>query len=142
VELNPEQRRAAETVRGPVCILAGAGSGKTTTITHRIARQVTSGAFRVNEILAVTFTDKAAGELRSRLEALGAPGVTARTFHAAALGQLHQYAPGRVGKILASKALPLRRIANSLPGAYRFRPAGDLATEIEWEKNRRITPER
>jgi DNA helicase-2/ATP-dependent DNA helicase PcrA len=142
VELNSEQRRAVEAVRGPVCILAGAGSGKTTTITHRIARQVTTGAFRANEILAVTFTDKAAGELRTRLEALGAPGVGARTFHAAALGQLHQYAPGRVGKIVSSKALPLRRIANSLPGAYRFRPAGDLATEVEWAKNRRITPQR
>ena len=142
VQLNLEQRRAVDAVRGPVCILAGAGSGKTTTITHRIANQVTSGAFRADEILAVTFTDKAAGELRARLEALGAPGVFARTFHAAALGQLHQYAPGRVGKILSSKALPVRRIANSLPGAYRFRSAGDLATEIEWAKNRRITPAR
>jgi len=142
VELNAEQQRAVDAVRGPVCILAGAGSGKTTTITHRIANQVATGAFRADEILAVTFTDKAAGELRARLEALGAPGVTARTFHAAALGQLHQYAPERLGKILSSKALPLRRIANSLPGAYRFRPAGDLATEIEWAKNRRITPDR
>jgi DNA helicase-2/ATP-dependent DNA helicase PcrA len=142
VELNPEQQRAVNAVRGPVCILAGAGSGKTTTITHRIANQVAKRAFRADEILAVTFTDKAAGELRTRLEALGAPGVTARTFHAAALGQLHQYAPGRVGKIVSSKALPLRRIANSLPGAYRFRPAGDLATEIEWAKNRRIPPDR
>jgi DNA helicase-2/ATP-dependent DNA helicase PcrA len=142
VELNPEQQRAVEAVRGPVCILAGAGSGKTTTITHRIARQVTTGTFRADQILAVTFTDKAAGELRARLDALDAPGVLARTFHAAALGQLHQYAPGRVGKIVSSKALPLRRIANSLPGAYRFRPAGDLATEIEWAKNRRITPDR
>src|SRR5580765_1172465 len=142
MDLNAEQRRAVEAVRGPVCILAGAGSGKTTTITHRIAQQVTTGAFRADEILAVTFTDKAAGELRSRLAALGAPGIAARTFHAAALGQLHQYAPDRVGKIVSSKALPLRRIANSLPGAYRFRPAGDLATEIEWAKNRRITPQR
>jgi DNA helicase-2/ATP-dependent DNA helicase PcrA len=142
VELNAEQRRAVEAVRGPVCILAGAGTGKTTTIAHRIANQVATGAFRADEILAVTFTDKAAGELRSRVEQLGAPGVTVRTFHAAALGQLHQYAPERVGKIVASKALPLRRIANSLPGAYRFRPAGDLATEIEWAKNRRITPDR
>ena len=104
--LNAEQRRAAEAVRGPVCILAGAGSGKTTTITHRIAHQVASGAFRADEILAVTFTDKAAGELRARLERLGAPGVTARTFHAAALAQLHRFAPERVGKIVASKALP------------------------------------
>jgi DNA helicase-2/ATP-dependent DNA helicase PcrA len=142
VELNAEQRRAVDAVRGPVCILAGAGTGKTTTIAHRIASQVAAGAFCADEILAVTFTDKAAAELRSRVERLGAPGVTVRTFHAAALGQLHQYAPERVGKIVASKALPLRRIANSLPGAYKFRPAGDLATEIEWAKNRRITPER
>ena len=142
MELNSEQRRAIDAVRGPVCILAGAGTGKTTTIAHRIAHQVATGAFRPGEILAVTFTDKAAGELRTRVEALGAPGVTVRTFHAAALGQLHQFAPGRVCKIVSSKALPLRRIANSLPGAYRFRPAGDLATEIEWAKNRRITPDR
>src|SRR5689334_4442883 len=110
MELNAEQRRAVEAVRGPVCILAGAGSGKTTTITHRIARQVESGAFRAGEILGVTFTDKAAGELRARLEKLGAPGVTARTFHSAALAQLHRFAPDRVGKIVSSKALPLRRI--------------------------------
>jgi DNA helicase II / ATP-dependent DNA helicase PcrA len=140
--LNPEQRRAAEAVRGPVCILAGAGSGKTTTITHRIAHQVASGAFRADQILAVTFTDKAAGELRARPERLGAPGVTARTFHAAALAQLHRFAPERVGRIVASKAIPLRHLARSLPGAYRFRPLADLATEIEWAKNRRIPPER
>ena len=140
--LNAEQRRAAEAVRGPVCILAGAGSGKTTTITHRIAHQVASGAFRADEILAVTFTDKAARELRARLVRLGAPGVMARTFHAAALAQLHRFAPERVGKIVASKALPLRHLARSLPKAYRFRPLADLATEIEWAKNRRIRPER
>ena len=86
--LNPEQRRAAEAVRGPVCILAGAGSGKTTTITRRIAQQVASGVFRSDEILAVTFTDKAAGEMRRRLERLGVDGVEARTFHSAALAQL------------------------------------------------------
>ena len=127
-DLNPEQRRAAEAVGGPVCILAGAGSGKTTTITRRIANQVASGAFAPTQILAVTFTDKAAGELRARLAALGAPGVTARTFHSAALGQLRHFAPDRVGRILATKALLLRQIGNTLPGAYRFRPAGDLAT--------------
>jgi DNA helicase II / ATP-dependent DNA helicase PcrA len=87
-QLNAEQRRAVEAVRGPVCVLAGAGSGKTTTITRRIANQVATGAFRPDEILAVTFTDKAAGEMRGRLAALGATGVAARTFHAAALGQL------------------------------------------------------
>ena len=138
--LNPEQRRAVEAVRGPVCILAGAGSGKTTTITHRVANQVETGAFRSDEILAVTFTDKAAGEMRARLEGLGATGVRASTFHSAALGQLRFFAPEPIGKILASKALPLRYIGNSLPRPYRFRPAADLATEVEWAKNRRIAP--
>ncbi|MGZ4258558.1 MAG: ATP-dependent helicase, partial [Gaiellaceae bacterium] len=139
--LNPEQRRAAEAVRGPVCILAGAGSGKTTTITRRIAQQVASSAFRSDEILAVTFTDKAAGEMRRRLEALGVDGVEARTFHSAALSQLMRARGERPGRILSTKALLLRQIGNSLPKPYRFRPAGDLATEIEWAKNRRLTPQ-
>jgi DNA helicase-2/ATP-dependent DNA helicase PcrA len=138
--LNPEQRRAVETVRGPVCILAGAGSGKTTTITRRIANQVATGAFAADEILAVTFTDRAATEMRDRLAGLGVSGVTARTFHSAALAQLHWLgdAPSR---ILPSKALTLRRIGNNLPPPYKFRPAGDLATEVEWAKNRRLTPD-
>ena len=140
--LNSEQRRAAELVRGPVCILAGAGTGKTTTITRRIANQVATGAFREDEILAVTFTDKAAGEMRSRLAARGAGRVQARTFHSAALAQLRHFAPDAVGRILPSKALTLRQIANSLPRPFRFRPAGDLATEIEWARNRRITADR
>jgi DNA helicase-2/ATP-dependent DNA helicase PcrA len=141
--LNPEQRAAAETVRGPVCILAGAGSGKTTTITRRIANQVATGAFEPGQILAVTFTDKAAGEMRARLAALGVEGVAARTFHSAALAQLRHFAPGAVGQILPSKALELRHIANRLLRApYKFRPAADLATEIEWAQNRRIRPER
>jgi DNA helicase II / ATP-dependent DNA helicase PcrA len=138
--LNPEQRRAVEAVRGPVCILAGAGSGKTTTITRRIANQVVTGAFRPTEILAVTFTDKAATEMRQRLARLGAAGVPARTFHSAALAQLHYFARDGLGDVLASKALLLRQIANSLPVPFRFRPARDLATEVEWAKNRRLTP--
>ena len=140
--LNPEQRRAAEAVRGPVCILAGAGSGKTTTITRRIAQQVAVGAFAPNQIMAVTFTDKAAGELKERLALLGVSGVRASTFHSAALRQLRHFAPDAVGRILPSKVLALRQIANSLPAPYKFRPAGDLATEIEWAKNRRIPPDR
>ena len=90
--------------------------------------------------MAVTFTDKAAGELRSRLRTLGADGVRASTFHSAALALLRHF-EGDPGRILPSKAPLLRRIGNSLPGAFRFRPAGDLATEIEWAKNRRLTPE-
>ena len=123
--LNPEQRRAVEAVRGPVCILAGAGSGKTTTITRRIANQVATGAFAPGEILAVTFTDKAATEMRSRLAALGATGVPARTFHAAALAQLRYFRGEELGELLPSKALraaadrarPARRVP--LPPARR-----------------------
>ncbi len=129
-----------ESTRGPLCILAGAGTGKTTTITRRIAWQVASGAFPARHILAVTFTDKAAGELRARLAALGADGVRASTFHSAALALLRHFA-GEQGRILSTKALLLRRIGNTLPGAFRFRPAGDLATEVEWAKNRRLTPD-
>jgi DNA helicase-2/ATP-dependent DNA helicase PcrA len=140
--LNQEQRRAAKAVRGPVCILAGAGSGKTTTITRRIAWQVASGACRSDEILAVTFTDKAAAEMRGRLVRLGVDGVEARTFHSAALSQLTRSRGEPPGRILSTKALLLRQIGNSLPMPYRFRPAGDLATEVEWAKNRRLTPER
>ncbi|MET0562127.1 MAG: ATP-dependent DNA helicase UvrD2 [Gaiellaceae bacterium] len=139
--LNPEQRRAAEAVRGPVCILAGAGSGKTTTITRRIAWQVASGAVRSDQILAVTFTDKAAAEMRTRLERLGVAGVEARTFHSAALSQLRRARGDAPGRILSTKALLLRQIGNTLPPPYRFRPAGDLATEVEWAKNRRLTPQ-
>jgi DNA helicase-2/ATP-dependent DNA helicase PcrA len=142
VDLNPEQQRAVEAVRGPVCILAGAGSGKTTTITHRIAEQVRTGAFGAGEILAVTFTDKAGTELRERLGRLGAGRVRAGTFHSAALRQLRHFAPDSVGRILPSKVPLLRQIGNRLPGAFRFRPAADLASEIEWARNRRITPER
>ncbi|HZE29528.1 MAG TPA: UvrD-helicase domain-containing protein, partial [Gaiellaceae bacterium] len=139
--LNVEQRRAVEVVRGPVCILAGAGSGKTTTITRRIAWQVASGAVRSDQILAVTFTDKAAGEMRARLARLGVDGVEARTFHSAALAQLRRAKWDGPGRILSTKALLLRQIGNTLPPPYRFRPAGDLATEVEWAKNRRLTPQ-
>jgi DNA helicase-2/ATP-dependent DNA helicase PcrA len=138
--LNTEQREAVETVRGPVCILAGAGSGKTTTITRRIANQVATETFGAHELLAVTFTDKAATEMRERLAGLGVDGVTARTFHSAALAQLRSFGFDP-GKILPSKALLLRQIGNTLPPPYRFRPAGDLATEVEWAKNRRLTPD-
>jgi DNA helicase-2/ATP-dependent DNA helicase PcrA len=139
--LNPEQRRAATAVRGPVCILAGAGTGKTTTITRRIAHQVATGAFDPAQIMAVTFTDKAGSELRARLAALGVKRVRAGTFHSAALRQLRHFAPGEVGRILPSKALLLRQIGNRLRAPYKFRPAGDLAAEIEWAKNRRLRPE-
>ncbi len=137
-ELNDEQREAALAVRGPVCILAGAGTGKTTTITRRIAHQVASGAFAADEILAVTFTDKAAREMASRLRSLGVEGVRAKTFHAEALAQLRKLA-GDVPELLAAKAQVLHGIAQRLPAPYKFMGLRDLATEIEWAKNRRIT---
>lgn len=140
--LNSEQKRAVMQTRGPVCILAGAGSGKTTTITRRIAWQVACGAFAADQILAVTFTDKAATEMRSRLQALGAGGVSARTFHSAALAQLRWLTAADSGTILPSKSLLLGRIARRLPPPYRFRSATDLASEIERAKNRRIPPDR
>lgn len=143
--LNDEQRRAAEAVRGPVAILAGAGTGKTTTITHRIAHQVASGAFRANEILAVTFTEKASGELRARLARLGVEGVEARTFHAAALSQLSRSWTAHTGEplpeILDSKAPLISSLANALPPPFRFQPRSELAGEIEWAKNQLLAPD-
>ena len=138
--LNPEQRGAVEALRGPVCILAGAGTGKTTTITRRIAYQVATETFAPTEILAVAFTEKAAGEMRRRLAVLGAGRVPARTFHSAALAQVSALASEPPGQVLPSKAMLLRQIGNTLPKPFRFRPAGDLATEVEWAKNRRVTP--
>ncbi|HET7481865.1 MAG TPA: UvrD-helicase domain-containing protein, partial [Actinomycetota bacterium] len=102
--LNPEQRRAVEAVTGPVCILAGAGSGKTTTITRRIAHQVRSETFEPGALLAVTFTEKAAGEMKRRLLNLQVTGVQARTFHSAALKQLGFFRSGWVQNVLSSKA--------------------------------------
>src|SRR5918997_2182735 len=139
--LNPAQREAAEALRGPVCILAGAGTGKTRTITHRIAYQVTSGVAHANQILAVTFTERAAVQLRERLATLGI-GVPIRsaTFHAAAWAQLRWFWPrvegGPLPEVLASKVGLLARTARRLGCQPR-----DLATEIEWAKVRRLDPE-
>jgi DNA helicase-2/ATP-dependent DNA helicase PcrA len=135
--LNEAQLEAVEAVRGPLVILAGAGTGKTTTITRRIANQVVTGTFLPNEILAVTFTAKAAGEMRVRLQALGVQGVRAQTFHAEALAQFRRFSPTQP-EILSHKGQVLHRIAQSLPMPYRFTALRDLAGEIEWAKNRRI----
>ena len=140
--LDPAQREAAETVRGPVRILAGAGSGKTRTITHRIAEQVRSGAADASEVLAVTFTDRAARELRARLHRLGLPHpVRAATFHAAAWAQLRHFwaeaHPDRpTPEVLTSK------VGLLVPSARRLRAeARDLAAEIEWAKAAELAPE-
>lgn len=141
-DLNPEQQRAVEAVEGPVCILAGAGSGKTTTITRRLANQVLTGAFSPDSLLAVTFTRKAAEEMKTRLMRLGVEGVRAMTFHAAALSQLSSFHPDAVGTVLKTKAEILVPLARSLPPPHKFTPVADLASEIEWAKNQRITPPR
>jgi ATP-dependent DNA helicase UvrD/PcrA len=144
--LNQAQREAALSLRGPVAILAGAGTGKTTTITHRIACQVRSGAFDASQILAVTFTDKAAGELKRRLQALGVEGVEARTFHSAALSQLSRLWSSHTGEafpdVLDHKAPLIASLANALPPPHKFLPRRELAGEIEWAKNRMIPPAR
>jgi ATP-dependent DNA helicase UvrD/PcrA len=139
--LNEGQRAAVEAVRGPVCILAGAGSGKTTTITRRIAHQVAAGAFSAGEVLAVTFTDKAAKEMGGRLRALGVPTVRARTFHAEALAQFHQLTNDTT-EILGSKVQILRSLVQRLPMPHRFTAIRDIAGEIERAKSRMIAPER
>ena len=144
-ELDPDQREAAEITRGPLVIHAGAGSGKTRVISHRVAYAVATSAVDRRRVLVVTFTDKAATEMAARLTSLGLPGVAARTFHAAALAQLRYFWPSRHGgdtapDVLDSKIPMLGRLALGLPGGYRFTPAKDLADEIEWAKSRRLTP--
>ncbi len=136
--LDDGQRAAVLAPSGPVCVLAGAGTGKTRTITHRIAHLVATGSHPVSEILAVTFTTRAAGEMRVRLRSLGVPGVQARTFHSAALKQLRYFWPRSVGgalwPVLEHKlrlvAIAARR-ANAGTDAATLR---DLASEIEWAK--------
>jgi DNA helicase-2/ATP-dependent DNA helicase PcrA len=139
--LNPEQAEAVAQVRGPVVILAGAGSGKTTTVTRRIANQVLTGTFRPAEILAVTFTQRAAREMGERLDRLGVSGVRARTFHSAALGLFRQYFQDE-REILGTKARILRPLVSRLPPPHKFVPLSDVAGEIERAKNRRVGPAR
>jgi DNA helicase-2/ATP-dependent DNA helicase PcrA len=143
-DLDDAQRQAVTTVRGPLCVLAGAGSGKTRVITRRVAYALATDAVQPVDVLVVTFTDKAAGEMRERLAALGHRGVSAMTFHAAALRQLRHFWPRAVGvdlpRILDSKAALLVPLIRGLPGGYRYLAVRDLAAEIEWAKARRITP--
>ena len=143
-DLNPEQREAAQAVIGPVVILAGAGTGKTRVISHRVAYAVATGAVDERQVLVVSFTTKAAREMESRLRALGLRQATANTLHAAALAQLRHFWPevqGRELRTLIESKIPLvRPLARGLPGNYRFTPTKDLADEIEWAKNRRIEP--
>ena len=125
--LDPEQREVAAHPLGPMVVLAGAGTGKTRAITHRIAYGVHSGAYQAQRVLAVTFTARAAGEMRTRLRDLGVAGVQARTFHAAALRQLHYFWPQAIGgaapEVMSHKAArsPRRRVAAARPRARPHR---------------------
>ena len=143
-DLNPAQREAVETTVGPLCILAGAGTGKTRVISRRVAYAIATGAVHPGHVLVVTFTDKAANEMRERLAALGFPGVQAQTFHAAAFRQLRYFwsrlSDSRLPEVLASKAPILAPLQRSLPGGYKFTAVKDLADELEWAKARRLDP--
>jgi DNA helicase-2/ATP-dependent DNA helicase PcrA len=149
--LDPEQREVALATRGPVCVVAGAGTGKTRAIAHRIAYGVRTGVVNPGHVLAVTFTTRAAGELRGRLRQLGGAAggemdrVVARTFHSAALRQLVHFWPATVGgrppAVLGTKAALLAEVARDL----RVRASGpelrDLASEIEWAKVTQVRPD-
>jgi len=136
--LDAEQREAAEAIRGPVCILAGAGTGKTRAITHRIAFAVRTGTVAPAHVLALTFTARAAGELRGRLRLLGVGSVQARTFHSAALRQLQYFWPRTVGgelpAVLKSKISLLAEVASRLRLGLSASDLRDVASEIEWMK--------
>ncbi len=136
--LDEQQRVAAQSLLGPVVMLAGAGTGKTRAITHRIAYGVATGVYAPGRVMALTFTSRSAAELRTRLRQLGAAGVSARTFHSTALAQLGFFWPQVVGgtmpRILDSKGRLLGHAAESLRLRLDTAALRDLAAEIEWRK--------
>ena len=143
--LDPEQRAVATALQGPVCVIAGAGTGKTRAITHRIAHGVITGAFDPRRVLAVTFTTRAAGEMRGRLRTLGVDGVQARTFHSAALRQARYFWPqvmDREFPEITSSKLPLvGSAANHCRVGTDRTTLRDLAAEIEWAKVTNVAPD-
>ncbi|MER5255435.1 ATP-dependent DNA helicase UvrD2 [Streptomyces sp. NPDC002855] len=142
--LDPEQREVATALHGPVCVLAGAGTGKTRAITHRIAYGVRAGILQPASVLAVTFTNRAAGEMRGRLRQLGASGVQARTFHSAALRQLQFFWPKAVGGSLPRIVDRKIKIVADAAAASRIRldrnELRDVTSEIEWSKVTQTVP--
>jgi DNA helicase-2/ATP-dependent DNA helicase PcrA len=143
--LDTEQVAAVRAPRGPVCVLAGAGTGKTRTITHRIAHLVRGGHVAPGQVLAVTFTARAAGEMRTRLRVLGVSGVQARTFHAAALRQLRYFWPRVVGdepwQVIEHKMRLVTQAARAAGAPTDAETVRDLASEIEWAKATLVTPQ-
>lgn len=136
--LDEDQRRVAMQVSGPLAVLAGAGTGKTRAITYRIAHGVALGAFDPANVLAVTFTTRAAAEMRLRLRDLGVPGAQARTFHSAALRQLRYFWPsaigGRAPDIVERKASLIAAAAARTGMRSDKEAVRDFAAEIEWAK--------
>ncbi|MEU4654423.1 ATP-dependent DNA helicase UvrD2 [Streptomyces sp. NPDC023723] len=143
--LDPEQREVATALRGPVCVLAGAGTGKTRAITHRIAYGVRAGILQPTTVLAVTFTNRAAGEMRGRLRQLGAAGVQARTFHSAALRQLQYFWPKAIGGALPRIVDRKIQLVADAAAACRIRldrgELRDVTAEIEWSKVTQTVPD-
>jgi DNA helicase-2/ATP-dependent DNA helicase PcrA len=143
--LDPEQQAAVRAPRGPVCLLAGAGTGKTRTITHRIAYLIHTGHVAAGQVLAVTYTARAAGELRTRLRALDVHGAQARTFHAAALRQLRYFWPRVVGgerwALVDAKLRMVGQAAHRAGAGTELEVLRDLATEIEWAKASLVAPD-
>src|SRR6476659_2071451 len=143
--LDPEQREVALALRGPVRVLAGAGTGKPRAITHRIAYGVACGLYVPSRVLAVTFTTRAAGEMRGRLQRLGAAGVQARTFHSAALRQARYFWPKVNGRQLPEIAASKIALLGEAVGRCRLKAAQadlrDLAGEIEWAKVSNVRPD-
>lgn len=133
--LDAQQREAAEALRGPVCIIASAGSGKTRTISHRIALGIERGYFAANRVLALSYTNRAASSLRLRLRQLGAGEVAVRTFHSAALAQIQFFWPqltdSQAPRLLASK-FELVAEATKIAGS-KIAPAS-IINELEWQK--------
>jgi DNA helicase II / ATP-dependent DNA helicase PcrA len=142
--LDPEQRRVVLAAVGPVCVLAGAGTGKTRAITRRVAYQVVTGQLAAGQVLTVTFTARAAGELRTRLRQLGAEGVQARTFHAAALRQLGYFWPqvmgGALPQLVSSKARLVAQAARAARMTLQGPALRDVTSEIEWAKATMVGP--
>lgn len=136
--LDESQRVVATTWGGPLCVLAGAGTGKTRALTHRIAHGVAEGKYQPEQVLALTFTTKAASEMGQRLRALGVRGVATRTFHSAALRQLQHFWPtitgGRLPDIAPSKAPLIAKTLDQLSLSVDTAVVRDLAGDIEWRK--------
>jgi DNA helicase-2/ATP-dependent DNA helicase PcrA len=145
-ELDPDQLAVVTAIKGPVCVIAGAGTGKTRVITNRIAYAINAGVTDPTKVLALTFTAKAAGEMRARLRVLGISNAAARTFHSAALKQLLYFWPyafgGQFPSLLTTKSgfisQAITRAEVAIPA--QVSALREIASEIEWAKVLEISP--